>query len=61
MSFNTGQAAGCAATNTRCLLSIPAFRFLIPGGSSETLEQARDRWLADHGMTKTDLERFRYV
>lgn len=27
----------------------------------ETLHQARDRWLADHGMTRDDLQRFRHV
>lgn len=27
----------------------------------ETLDQARDRWLADHGMTTDDLQRFRCV
>jgi hypothetical protein len=27
----------------------------------ETLEQARDRWLAEQGMTRDDLQRFRYV
>lgn len=27
----------------------------------ETLDQARKRWLTDHGMTTDDLQRFRYV
>ena len=29
--------------------------------NGETIDQARERWLAENGMTKDDLERFRYV
>jgi hypothetical protein len=30
-------------------------------GDGETLEAARNRWLAEHDMTQDDLERYRYV
>ena len=32
-----------------------------PPRKGETLGEAKARWLAEHGMTNDDLERFRYV
>ena len=32
-----------------------------PPRDGKTLDEAKARWLAEHGMTNDDLERFRYV